>query len=71
MQSRSVIIFVTFLMMMIAVLLPVSFTDQLAPSSVIITVKIILALVSVLGMIYIVITGKKPDKNFHLNDKPK
>ena len=69
MQSRSVIIFVTFLMMMIAVLLPVSFTDQLAPSSVIITVKIILASVSVLGMIYIVITGKKPDKNFHLNDK--
>ena len=71
MQSRSVIIFVTFLMMMIAVLLPVSFTDQLAPSSVIITVKIILASVSVLGMIYIVITGKKPDKNFHLNDKSK
>lgn len=71
MQSRPVIIFVTFLMMMIAVLLPVSFTDTLAPSSVIITVKIILALVSVLGMIYIVITGKKPDKNFHLNDKSK
>ena len=57
--------------MMIAVLLPVSFTDTLAPSSVMITVKIILALVSVLGMIYIVITGKKPDKNFHLNDKSK
>ena len=71
MQSRPVIIFVIFLMMMIAVLLPVSFTDQLAPNSVIITVKIILASVSVLGMIYIVITGKKPDKNFHLNDKSK
>ena len=69
MQSRPVIIFVTFLMMMIAVLLPVSFTDELAPNSVVITVKIVLASVSVLGMIYIVITGKKPDKNFHLNDK--
>lgn len=57
--------------MMIAVLLPVSFTDQLAPSSVIITVKIILVSASILGMIYIVITGKKPDKSFHLNDKPK